>query len=92
MLDASSYALMSDNSVEGNYIKRPVQMPFEGGNEITLELLSCDKSYYDYFQQLASQQSQGLSSTSPFNPLGNFDNGALGYFGSFYSTSLDINL
>jgi hypothetical protein len=80
-LQADTYTLADDLLEEGEAMTRPFFQPFEGGDTVIIQLLSIDKSTYIYYDNLASIQGQGFGSSTPFNPNGNFDNNALGYFG-----------
>lgn len=51
-------------------------------DEIKIELQSIGPNTYEYFRTLNDALSAGIGST-PYNPIGNFTNGALGYFGSY---------
>ena len=65
---------------------------FNAGNLYKIELLSMDKESFEYIQELSTIQSQGGGSSVPFNPQGNFNNDALGYFGIYYSSSIEVQL
>jgi hypothetical protein len=80
-LQANTYTLADDLLEEGEAMTRPFFQPFEGGDTVTMQLLSIDKSTYVYYDNLSSIQGAGFSSSTPFNPNSNFDNNALGYFG-----------
>ncbi len=82
----AGYTLSDDISRDGADFSQPaVFQTFESGDTVTVQLLSIDKNSYLYFSDLAAIQGQGFSSSTPFNPNGNFDNNALGYFGIFRS-------
>lgn len=84
--DPYSYVLIDDDSRDGHSIAMIVARKlFDLGDSISVELLSIDKKSYDYFIQVAEQSGEGFNSTTPYTPSGNFDNGALGYFGIWYS-------
>lgn len=80
-LQANVYTLADDLLLEGEAMTIPFFQTFEGGDTVTMQLLSIDKSTYTYYDNLSSIQGGGFSSSTPFNPNGNFDNNALGYFG-----------
>ncbi|MCI5081180.1 MAG: DUF4249 domain-containing protein [Saprospiraceae bacterium] len=77
------YVLADDRFNEGNMLSRPLfGEAFNEGDELQIELLSTNKAYFDYFTEIANNADTGLNgSAAPYNPQGNFDNGALGYFG-----------
>jgi len=60
---------------------------FEKNDIMKVELLSIDKSVYDYFSTLAdvllSSDTGPVFSSIPDNPISNFTNGALGYFAAY---------
>jgi len=62
------------------------KLKFYPGDSLKFELLSTDKKYFDYFFEIALQYNNGINTTTPYTPKGNFNNGALGYFG-IYSVS-----
>lgn len=87
------YDLGNDKGREGTEINVPVRMPFEKNDNVRIELLSTSQSYFDYFFEISSQQSQGFNSGNPFNPKGNFnEENVLGYFGIYTVSSKEIQL
>ena len=87
------YTLITDDFVgDGNQITLPIRDRYEEGDEVTLVLLSSDEYYYDYFYQVSGVTGGGANSTTPFNPVGNFDQEVLGYFGIYFSSSLSVEL
>jgi hypothetical protein len=89
----NNYTILTDNLAgDGTEITTPIQKRFDENTTVTVELLSTDDVYYDYFFQVASLSGEGANSTTPYNPTGNFSNDALGYFGIFHSSSLLIEL
>ena len=81
-LQTDGYLLIEDFQQEGEQLFRPIFSPFEGGDTVTVQLLSLDKNSYRYFSDLSAVQGEGPGgSSTPFNPKSNFDNDALGYFG-----------
>jgi len=52
------------------------------GDEIKIELQSIGFHTFEYFRTLNDALSRGVGST-PYNPITNLSNGALGYFGSY---------
>ena len=87
------YTVFSDSFTgDGNQQSIPIRESFEENTTVTLELLSVDENYFDYFFQLSSIVGDGFNSTTPYNPKGNFTNEALGYFGIYFSSSLSIDL
>ncbi|MFA5818064.1 MAG: DUF4249 domain-containing protein [Bacteroidales bacterium] len=62
---------------------------FQPGDTVTVLLQRFDKGVYEYFRTLSQLRSAELSS-SPSNPLSNFNNGALGYFSAYSLRSKTI--
>jgi len=91
-LSSRELSLSSDDFSDGGVMRDPVREQFEEGDHAKIELLSIDKNYYDYFLELSALESGGLNSTTPFNPMGNFDNDALGYFGIYSTSFLEVQL
>jgi hypothetical protein len=57
---------------------------FMPGDTCIIEMLTCDRSVYDYlytYSEIASDYFQ--DSGTPYNPTSNISNGALGFFGVF---------
>ncbi len=91
-LIAQSYNLIDDDFSDGDKITTPIREEFELGNLMKMELLSVDKNYYRYFLELSSVVGNGFNSSNPYNPIGNFDNDALGYFGIFSVSEQEVQL
>jgi len=85
-LQAANYELADDRYFNGDTIVSVSILGLESGDKLKMELLSTDQKYFDYFVDIAILYSRGPGGTTPYNPKGNFNNGALGYFG-IYSTS-----
>ncbi len=75
-----SYNFTSDEFAIGDTMQIVLSEYFLEGDTVKIELASINKETYDYFDQFIEVLYSGGSSTSPFNPKGNFDNDALGYF------------
>lgn len=86
------YNLENDELNNGKEFNSGIRERFLLGNEIKIELLSVDENYYDYFVHISEVVGNGFNSSSPYNPKGNFNNNALGYFGIYYSTFKTIQL
>lgn len=89
-LQANEYLLYTDEFEDGEYYRRFLRYMFEEGDQARIQLMSIDKATYDYFLQLSDIQGQGLDAAIPFNPQGNFNNDALGYFGVNYTSELEV--
>lgn len=90
----ANYMILNDELLEGAVFTLPVrQETFEKGEVVTVELLSTNEGYYDYFVQLSGLAPGGPGGgATPYNPKGNFSNGALGYFGIYSTSRLEIEL
>jgi hypothetical protein len=88
-----NYMVFTDDiGGDGKPQEIPLRDRFEENTLVEIELLSTSEAYYDYFFQLTSIAGGGPSTTTPFNPVGNFNEGALGYFGIYYTSSITIQL
>ena len=88
---ADTYNLVNDDFTDGEEMNAFIRNGFEEEEEVRVKLLSIDKEYYDYFFELSSLDG-GTASVTPFNPQGNFDNDALGYFGIYFVSEQSISL
>jgi len=87
------FPLYNDRLSDGNYIQARVRLDGEEndinvGDEFKVELLSIDKANFDYFNTANDVSASGNGgfgpgSVAPSNPITNWDNDALGYFGAF---------
>lgn len=91
-LITQTYNLSDDNFSDGEKITTLIMEEFAVGNQIKIELLSVDENYYRYFLELSSIVSNGFNGSNPYNPVGNFDNDALGYFGIFSVSEKEVQL
>lgn len=91
-LIAQSYSLTNDAFSDGKRIRTPIMEEFGVGNLLKMQLLSVDENYYRYFLELSSVVGNGFNGSNPYNPVGNFDNGALGYFGIFSVSEKELQL
>lgn len=93
VLQTDIYTVFNDSFIgDGNEESLPLRDQFKENTSVTVELLSTDEHYYDYFFQLSSIVGDGFNSTTPFNPEGNLGENVLGYFGIYFSSSLSIEL
>lgn len=90
--NAKEYLLSDDRVGDGDTLGAITIQELYSGDLFKLELLSTDQKYFDYFMDLAIIQGQGPSSTSPYNPGGNFNNNALGYFGIYTVSEFEFLL
>ncbi len=90
--NARDYLLTDDRVSDGDTLASVSIHELYSGDLFKVELLSSDQKYFDYFMDLAIIQGQGPSSTTPYNPKGNFNNGAFGYFGIYSVSEIELLL
>jgi hypothetical protein len=85
-----SFSIYNDEPFDGTEVDMPLdQYEFQIGDTVCLEFQSIDSVSYSYYNQINDMAMPGFISATPYNPIGNFDNGALGYFGIYYSEVWD---
>jgi len=77
---ADNYQLISDEGMTSDSIFFGLREFFVEGDLVTIEIQNINKEAYTFFSQVADIQRAGMSSSTPYNPQGNFDNDAIGYF------------
>ncbi len=86
-IDGRRYRLFDDKLTNGNEMNVRIRAGrnVSAGDTITIDLLSIDRSAYDYFNTLSDILSSDRSPTSlsPANPNTNLSNNALGYFAAY---------
>jgi len=81
-----SFSINNDKPFNGSEVNMPLdKYVFQLGDTVRLEFQCIDSVSYAYFDQINDMAQPGFVSATPYNPIGNFDKGALGYFGIFYS-------
>jgi hypothetical protein len=88
---AKGYYLYDDKYTNGNsydYNDFEDETILQLNDTAIVELLTLDKSTYDYYSTLSNVLTEGdtgppMMMTTPANPNSNLSNGALGYFGAF---------
>jgi len=88
---ADTYNLITDDFTDGEEMNSFIRNAFDEDDEVLVKLLNIDKKYYDYFFELSSVGG-GSGDVTPFNPQGNFDNNALGFFGIYFVSEATISL
>jgi len=84
----NNIVVLDDRLTDGNNIRFPLfSDQFKLNTVVEIQLLSIDKKTYDYFNTLGLIVGGGNGSAAPANPISNWSNGALGYFGA---TSVSI--
>jgi hypothetical protein len=88
-----SLEISNINSADNDTIKFEEWMFYEGGRG-EVQVFSIDKSVYDYFVQLNDVLfwKRRFNPPTPYNPVSNINNGALGYFAAWVFDSQEIVL
>ncbi len=85
------YSMLSDEFSDGHHIAYPFFAVGAYPNDtVTITLSAVGKATYDYFRTLNDAISQGGMGSTPYNPITNVSNNALGYFGTFTLDSKTI--
>jgi hypothetical protein len=84
--------LFDDEYVDGlGFDHRFFADNFQSGDTAIVEMLTCDENVYEYFYTYAEITSSFYNSGgTPYNPLSNFSDDALGYFGAFSLQASEI--
>lgn len=75
-----NFWLVNDRFFDGKIIDFEFPFPLKAGDEVDVELHQVDQSTFDYYRTLV--QLMGVGGVAPSNPVTNWSNGALGYFGA----------
>ena len=82
--DADNLIVFDDRHLDGLPVQ--VRLPgiiFNKGDTAGIQLISIDKSAWEYLSTFEDVVDSNPGSPAPANPLSNFDNGALGYFSAW---------
>ncbi|HNP18684.1 MAG TPA: DUF4249 domain-containing protein [Fulvivirga sp.] len=79
------FYLWSDKFSDGNLNDYDFPHTLEVGDSVYIEMYNLERSTYDYYRTVADVINGG--GVAPSNPLSNFGDTALGYFGAFSITS-----
>ncbi|MCX6225317.1 MAG: DUF4249 domain-containing protein [Bacteroidia bacterium] len=86
----TGFTITNDEPFDGTEVDMQLSdFEFAFGDTVRFEFVSIDSVSYSYFSQVNDMALPGFVSATPYNPIGNFDNGALGYFGIYYSEVWD---
>lgn len=89
-LRGQSFTILDDKPFEGKDADVTIyRYGFKPGDTVRFEFQSIDSVSFSYYRQINDMARPGFVSATPYNPVGNFNNGALGYFGIFYSDIRD---
>ncbi|MEJ6981112.1 DUF4249 domain-containing protein [Pedobacter sp. P351] len=83
--------LIEDRFTNGNDVTESLFTGIEDlaeGNSIQVEMRVLDRNVYKYFFAIAQISGEGGPPVSPANPLSNFNNGAIGVFSAYTTTTL----
>ena len=85
--------LFDDQYTDGNRIEIPLfSKVFQPRDTVEMTMLTMDADVYFYLLGFSDLASGGGESAAPANPKSNFNNGALGYFGAYTSSSKTVVL
>ncbi len=88
---SGSFTITGDEQFDGTVVDLPLyRYSFSLGDTVQLEFMNIDSVSYAYFNQINDMARPSFVSATPYNPIGNFDNGALGYFGIFFAEKKDL--
>jgi len=93
--DANSYVITSDFSFAGKETSIECGFNYSNGEIARIELLTCNYDTYLYYNSLDRQQSAGSGNDfalPPDNIIGNFSNGALGFFAAVGISEASIQI
>ena len=78
------YSLSSDQLINGKYVKYALWgVEAMTGDTISVRLDCIGFNTYEYFRTLNDALSSGGMGSTPYNPISNLSNKALGYFGAY---------
>jgi len=89
---ADDYAITDDRYNDGDTLASVSMVELYSKDKFKLQLLSTDQKYFKYFLDVAILYNKGPGTTTPYNPKGNFDNNALGYFGIYSVSEVEFTL
>ncbi|MBN2663959.1 MAG: DUF4249 domain-containing protein [Bacteroidales bacterium] len=75
-----SYNFVDDQSSFSDTMQMGLSELFIEFDTVRVDLITINQATYDFYQQLMDIQFSGINSTTPYNPIGNFTNEAIGYF------------
>lgn len=91
-INTESYRIYDDQYTNGRDIELRATHA-SAGNSYRIELLSIDKSTYQYYRTLEDLlNANPLFGSTPANPDTNLSNGALGYFGAYAVSSKTVTI
>lgn len=83
-----NFWLINDKFFNGKLMDYEFPHKLKAGDKVDVELHQVDRATYDYYRTLVDLM--GFGGVAPANPLSNWSNGALGYFGAISVTQASI--
>ncbi len=83
-----NFWLINDQFFNGKVMDFEFPQTLKAGDKVDVELHQVDKATYDYYRTLVDLM--GFGGVAPANPLSNWNNGALGYFGALSVTYASV--
>lgn len=80
MVKDDNFWLINDKFFDGKIMDFEFPQTLKAGDKVEVELHQVDRATYDYYRTLVDLM--GFGGVAPANPLSNWSNGALGYFGA----------
>jgi len=87
LVEDNNLWLADDKYTDGNAQDWDFPHTLETGDKVSVRFYHINKAMHDYYRTLAEVINGG--GVAPSNPLSNFGNGALGYFGAVSVTSIE---
>jgi hypothetical protein len=89
----SYYYLASDQLFNGQILQYPIRwVEAQPGDTVNISLQTIGFNTYEYFRTLNDALSGGGMGSTPYNPISNLSNNALGYFGAYTADNRNIIL
>lgn len=88
MVKDDNFWLVNDKFFNGKIMDLEFPQNLQAGDKVDVELHQVDKATYDYYRTLVDLM--GFGGVAPANPLSNWSNGALGYFGALSVTYASV--
>ncbi|MEX2595005.1 MAG: DUF4249 domain-containing protein [Anditalea sp.] len=85
-----NFWLINDKFFNGQLMDYGFPHKLQLGDKVDIELHQVDKGTYEYYRTLV--EVMGIGEVAPSNPITNWDNGALGYFGAVSITDASIDI
>lgn len=91
--ERSYYYLISDQLFNGQLVEYPIRgVEANPGDIVIINLQTIGYNTYEYFRTLNDALSTGGMGSTPYNPVTNLSNNALGYFGAYTNDTKSVIL